>query len=126
VVFVLGGCASAGGGFRVHGPRSFRIAPTTCNRLVTTETGAIDLYRQDPNDDTELVIGDSGLVLVRLPGKKQMVRLERSDCSVYELDEHDNGVTVNGVCGVAGHVKLDCEAPELGRVVGDAKFNCWP
>jgi hypothetical protein len=124
---VLAACGgSAAGSFHVDGPQTFRMAPTTCDRLVSTETGVVDLYRKDPKDDTELVIGDSGVLLVRLPGKKQMVKLLQADCRVYDVDEHDNGVTVNGVCGVAGHVKLDCEAPELGHVVGSAQFSCWP
>jgi hypothetical protein len=125
---LLGACTgSAAGTFHVDGEgAAFQMRPNTCKRELGLSTGVIDLYRFDPKDDTELVLWDQGDLYVRLPGRGLMVRLEREDCRVYDVDEHPNGVQVNDVDGIAGHVALDCERPELGHLVGRATFTCYP
>ncbi len=125
----LGGCgSSAEGGYVVTGPQSFRVSPNTC-RMVSSGYPdfalAIDLYRLDPRDDTELVLAGEH-VLVRLPGRGLMVRMDRPDCRVLDFDVHPTNVTVNHVPVMAGHVAVDCERPELGHVEGRASFSCYP
>jgi hypothetical protein len=116
--------SSVAGSFQTIGPSSWRLAPDTCASGLHRGYLGVDLYRLDPDDDTELVI-ESGGVLARLPGRGLMVRLGTADCRVLDVDLHPNGVKVNGVPALAGSVTLDCERSELGRLTGQARFSCY-
>jgi len=126
-VAALGGAAcrsSASGAFQVNGPERWQFAPNTCT-LNAARFAGVDMFRRDPDDDSELVVGADEL-LVRVPGKGIMVRLQRSDCHVFDIDEHAGDVQVNDTAEVVGHVTLDCERPEIGHLVGTATFSCLP
>jgi hypothetical protein len=105
------------------------MAPNTCTSGLHRGVVAADIYRRDPREDTEVVVVDGGeeglVVLVRVPHANRMVRLTAGDCKLFEPRLAFNGARVNGVPGVMGSLRLDCQVPELGHITGGAAFNCY-
>jgi hypothetical protein len=121
------GCTSVEGGFRAEGPqlKNWELKPDTCINALRNGLVGADLYRHVEGEDTELVIAAPGLVLARVPGEDRMVAFTKEDCRVLDYDMHGNGVKVNGVPGVSGSVRLECERPSVGRISGAATFTCY-
>jgi hypothetical protein len=53
-----------------------------------------------------------------------MIAVTPSECRVFEPTLELSGFRVNHVSGVVGSLKLDCELPGVGHIVGEATFNC--
>ena len=121
------GCSGAEGQFHADGPelKTWTLEPDTCLSGLRNGVNGADLYKKDEGEDTELVIASAGFVLVRVPGEDRMVAFARQDCRVLDYDLHFNGVKVNGMPGVAGSVKLECERPSVGKIEGSATFTCY-
>ncbi len=121
------GCTSVSGSFSGHGAGGdWTLVPNMCTSGLHNDYIGVDLYRRDPNDDTEIVVlVEDNAVLARIPGQGKMVVLGKADCTKLEAEVSTNGVKVNGVHGLSGSVTLDCERPEIGHVVGTAEFACF-
>jgi hypothetical protein len=121
------GCGGATGQFHAEGGqlKTWTLRPDTCLSAMRNGLYGADLYRRDEAEDTELVIAAPGLVLARVPGENRMVAFTKGDCRVLDYDLHANGVRVNGVPGVEGHVRLECSRPSIGRIEGSATFTCY-
>lgn len=121
------GCGGATGQFHAEGARlkAWTLQPDMCLSALRNGLIGVDLYRRDEREDTELVIAAPGLVLARVPGEDHMIAFTKEDCRVLDYDMHANGVRVNGVPGVEGHVTLECERASVGRVSGSASFTCY-
>jgi hypothetical protein len=53
-----------------------------------------------------------------------MIAVLPGDCRVFEPLLEFSGIRVNRVNGIRGSLKIDCELPGVGRVAGEATFNC--
>lgn len=133
-------------------PTPWTLEPNRCASTDPKGTLGADLYRSGvPGDDTEVVLlrdraGYS--VLARLPGRNELVRLRPADCPVFDvalrytgwafrkLEDYDfsrlspkdldPAVDIGDWArGVTGSARIDCQRPEIGRVVGEAKFTCY-
>jgi hypothetical protein len=126
---LLTACTSVNGAFETTGASRWRLEPNMCVSGMRRGYYGVDLYRRaDHPEDTELVAvaaGDDVHLLARLPGRGLMVRLDRADCRVLDVEVHPNGVKVNGVPGLSGHATVDCDARELGHLAGSATFSCY-
>ena len=117
--------SAADGSFQVTGPpQTFTFAPNTCTRILDGSK-ALDLFRADPADDTELVVTTSE-VHVRLPHTGTVIRLQQSDCHTLDVVAEEGKISLGDHHDYTGHVTLDCERPEIGHVVGTATFTCYP
>jgi hypothetical protein len=95
--------------------------------IVGVPEGVADLYYAGKNPgDTEVVVNsDSAVILVRIPGKGQMVALHHTDCAVFAISAGYTGYTVNDEAGFTGRAQFDCTRPEIGHVTGDLSFTCF-
>ncbi len=118
------GSFAAGSG---PGP-SWSLSPDHCTSGASAGYVGADMYRDQPGDDTEIVVIQDGggfRVLARIPNSGEMVVLTPADCERFEATVGYNGVTVNDIPGVSGTVHLDCRRPEIGHVTGKARFTCY-
>ena len=125
-VVVALGCTHAEGRFHAEGPKlgSWTLVPDTCISGAHHSLEGADLYRNDERDDTELVVASAGFVLARVPGAHKMIAFAREDCRVLDVQTDWNGVRINGIRGVSGSVRLQCERPGVGKIEGYATFSC--
>lgn len=123
-------CSGASGRFHGEGGPvpDWTLRPNACDSNPYASAGAIDLYYRGADArDTEVVVKADVVqqqVLVRIPGRKQMVVLRASDCSVFDVGVHGAGYEINDTEPRSGHVRIDCARPEIGRVTGEATFTC--
>jgi hypothetical protein len=128
-------CTFADGRIRgEQGPvPDWSLRPNRC----TAVSGAADLFYRGPDAaDTEVVVRARPdfaavtprlspdamrrallpSVLVRLPDRHEMVTLQKTDCTVFDI-AFDSWLM--------GHASLDCRSPEIGHVTGTLlEFAC--
>ena len=128
------GCTFVDGRIRgEQGPvPDWSLRPNRC----TAVGGVADLFYRGPDAaDTEVVVraapdavadtpqtspdparaASLPSVLVRLPDRRAMVSLRKTDCIVFD-------VAFDGAS--SGHANLDCRRPEIGHVAGTLEFAC--
>jgi hypothetical protein len=57
------------------------------------------------------------------PAQCELVELDRKQCSVFEVDVRNSGMTVNEIRGRTGRAKLECRFPEGGTLSAALEFS---
>jgi hypothetical protein len=120
------GCTHAEGRFHAEGPKlgNWTLTPNACLSAERNGIQGADLFRNDPREDTEIVVASAGFVLARVPGANKMIAFTHDDCRVLDVQAGWNGVRINGVHGISGSAHIECERVGVGKIEGYATFSC--
>jgi len=58
-----------------------------------------------------------------VPAQCELVELDRKQCSVFDVDVRNSGITVNEIRGHKGRAKLECRFPEGGSLSAALEFS---
>jgi hypothetical protein len=136
-LFAVGDCGgSTEGSIAVAGgPRgTFTFTPTGCASMQPYGQFGANIHGDDPNDGAVYVTVDhrrGKLVEVEVPGSCRnadgtectVFELPRDRCSVHDAAVEFNGVVVNDVRLVEGHVHVDCALEDGTTVRGQITFD---
>lgn len=136
-LFAGGSCSeSVEGNVAVSGgPRpAFTFTPTGCASMQPYGRFGANLHGVGPNDGAVYVTTDptrGRLVEVEIPGSCRnadgtectVFPVPRDACRTFDVNVEFNGVVVNDVRKVEGHVSLDCALPDGTTVRGRVNFD---
>ena len=108
-------------------PESWTMTPTDCDSGEPRQFLGISFYDlHQPKLGGRLVIpvDDPTHIVLNTPTQGGAVRLDKTECTTWDVDAHRNNSTFNGIWGVTGHARFDCTFDDpVAHFTGDVQFH---